>query len=103
VFFTDFQDENLTKRVSDATDEDLDNICTMCGAKYLELGLELGFRKEEIDVFEKDHTYCHPITIHIIQAWINRQGSEATWGTLGDAMYEIRTDPEFIKDICLRK
>jgi len=95
---TEFPCENLTKRLSDATDADLDVVCTFAGAKYLELGLELGFRKEEIDLYEKDHIYCRPITRQILKAWVERQGPDATWGALGDALYEIRCDVQFIID-----
>jgi len=97
-----FSDELLKKKLSAAaTDAELDVACTMAGAKYLELGLELGFRKEEIDVYKADHVNCQPITRHILRAWIDRQGPDATWEALGDALCEIDTDVQFIiDDIC---
>lgn len=86
---------------SDATGEELDAVCTMTGARYLELGLELGLTKTEIDVYEMDHRYCQPITRHILHSWIKRTESKAIWEVLGDALYEIGVGVQFIiDDIC---
>jgi len=78
----------------------MDTVCTMAGAKYLELGLELGLLKEQIDVVEKDHRYCQKITREVIKAWDRKERNLATWEVLGDALFEIRAKAEFIKDIC---
>jgi len=87
----------LRKKLSKATDKEIDEICTRVGAKYLELGLELMLLKEQVDAFEKDYRYCHPITRHIIKTWITEQETKATWEALGDILYEIGCDTHFIR------
>jgi len=90
----------LDKTLVGASDAEVDKVCTYAGYKYLELGIELGFIKEEIDAFEQDHKMCHKITKAIIESWVKKNGHRATWEVLGDALYEVGADSGFIKDVC---
>jgi len=89
----------LSKSLTEATDEVKDKICTMAGARYMELGLELGFEEEKLNILKTDHKGCHAITREILQLWIEREGPTATWKVLGDTLYEIRVGVDFIKDM----
>jgi len=90
----------LDKALMDASDSEVDKVCTYAGSKYLELGIELGFLKAEIDAFEQDHKMCHQITKAIIESWVKKNGDRATWEVLGDALFEVGANPAFIKDVC---
>lgn len=96
---TDISVDDLSKTFSSASDEDKDYVCFLVGSKYLHFGLELKFHEEKIDAFEKDYERCNPITKKIIEAWIHRDGNEATWMVLGDALYEIEVGVQTFKDM----
>jgi len=101
--FPDLHPEQLLQTLTKVTDEVLDGICTITGAKFLELGLELGLKEEEINSIEFQLKGCQAITRRILKSWIQERGPNATWMALGDALYEIKAGVDFIKEACCKQ
>ncbi len=54
-------------------------------AKWEDLGIQLGFSSDELEVIERDTSTTSGAIIHLIGGWI-KNASNASWNALADAL-----------------